>query len=153
MWGLNGMKLKINPRGKPRPRVVRRGNKSITFSPAWYMEWCKELQSEALINEYKMPDVLANITFVIQMAKSWSKKKKREFDGQPHQSRPDLDNIIKGFQDALSTEDSHIHMYNNIRKVWGYEGMIVIGSDVEGWYDLEGVSIIPYISLQTQWIN
>lgn len=107
---------------------MRRGKASITYNPAWYGEWCKELQAEALINDYQVPDVLKDITFIIQMPKSWTKKKKQELDGQPHQQKPDLDNILKGFKDALCENDSYIHSYNNVRKIWGYEGKIVIGS-------------------------
>jgi Holliday junction resolvase RusA-like endonuclease len=119
----------INPRGKPRPRVVRRGNKSITYSPSWYSEWCKELQAEALVHDYQVPDILADITFVIQMPKSWTKKKKLELDGMPHTQKPDLDNILKGFKDALCENDSYVHSYNNIRKIWGYMGKIIINDE------------------------
>lgn len=123
------IEFNINPRGKPRPRVVRRGNKSIAYSPSWYGEWCKTLQIEALTNDYEVPAILENITFVIQMPKSWSKKKKRELDGEPHTQKPDLDNILKGFKDSLCENDSYVHSYKNICKVWGYEGKIIINSE------------------------
>jgi len=38
----------------------------------------------------------------------------------------DLDNLIKGFKDALLIEDSHIHTYHNMKKVWGREGAIIL---------------------------
>lgn len=49
---------------------------------------------------------------------------------QPHKSRPDLDNLVKGFKDALLKEDSHIHKYINVKKVWGYHGAIIIKNDI-----------------------
>jgi len=115
------IKLNINPRGKPRPRVTRWS----TYSPDWYVLYAEKLKEEAELNNYVVPEVLENVTFVIQMAKSWSKKKKLAHDGQPHKDKPDLDNILKGFKDALCENDSYVHTYNNITKIWGYEGAII----------------------------
>jgi len=60
------------------------------------------------------------------MPKSWSKKKKEEMYCQPHKQRPDLDNLIKALQDCLCEEDSHIHTYLDVSKVWGKDGAIII---------------------------
>lgn len=60
------------------------------------------------------------------MPKSWPKKKKEQFNNQPHKSRPDLDNLVKAFKDALLEEDSHIWAYGRIEKVWGHEGRIEV---------------------------
>ncbi len=68
----------------------------------------------------------ARIVFVLPMPASWSQKKMAAMDGQPHQVRPDLDNAIKGLQDAVFVEDSHIHEIH-ARKVWGVTGQIHIG--------------------------
>ena len=40
------------------------------------------------------------------MPKSWSKKKKIEFNGKPHQQRPDLDNYLKAWKDSVYEEDA-----------------------------------------------
>lgn len=40
------------------------------------------------------------------MPKSWSKKKKEAMRGQPHQQKPDRDNIDKAILDALLKDDS-----------------------------------------------
>lgn len=49
--------------------------------------------------------------------KSWSKKKKAEHKGEPHQQKPDRDNIDKGILDALFGDDS-IVWDGRMRKFW-----------------------------------
>ena len=46
------------------------------------------------------------IEFHVPMPKSWSKKKKIEFNGKPHQQRPDLDNYLKAWKDSVYEEDA-----------------------------------------------
>lgn len=48
------------------------------------------------------------IVFHIEMPRTWSEKKKKKMDGQPHLPRPDLDNYMKALLDALYGQDSHI---------------------------------------------
>jgi len=63
--------------------------------------------------------------FCLPMPNSWSEKRKRESEGKPHQSRPDLDNLVKGVLDALLDEDSLVWRFS-AEKIWGYEGRIEI---------------------------
>ncbi len=67
----------------------------------------------------------SHIVFILPMPKSWSKKKREAMDGQPHQQKPDIDNLCKSVLDALHKDDSHIY---NIRlsKFWGQKGKIII---------------------------
>lgn len=67
----------------------------------------------------------AHIIFIIPMPKSWSQKKRDLMNGQPHQQKPDIDNLTKSLLDALFDDDSHIW---DIRtsKVWGEMGQIII---------------------------
>ena len=77
-------------------------------------------------HKIKIGDVLG-VAFVIKMPKSWSEKKKVKMNGQPHQQRPDLDNMIKAVKDTLLKEDSHVWKYEPAPfKVWGYESKILI---------------------------
>ena len=71
-------------------------------------------------------DIDLDIKFVIPMPTSWSEKKRVEMDGKPHTQRPDLDNLIKAFKDALLIEDSHVHTYHNMKKTWGRNGAIIL---------------------------
>jgi len=66
-------------------------------------------------------DVIAEIA----MPKSWSKKKRSTMIGQPHQSRPDIDNIIKGIFDCLLPEDSHV-WHVRAKKYWLDQGRLTI---------------------------
>lgn len=73
------------------------------------------------------PDDILGVAFVIQMPKSWSKKKKAEYDGQPHKQKPDLDNLIKSVMDCLFKEDSHIWKFSpSPYKIWGTKGQIIL---------------------------
>ena len=67
------------------------------------------------------------IKFVMPMPPSWSEKKRRANDGQPHTQKPDLDNLIKAVMDALLLDDSHVHAFT-ASKIWGYKGLIMIDS-------------------------
>lgn len=91
-----------------------------------YWNYKDNLVIEAKKAGYELGDVFDGVTFILPMAKSWSKKKKAEMDGQPHQQKPDLDNLCKAMWDCLSAEDSNIHTIHNVRKVWGHKGQIQI---------------------------
>jgi len=65
------------------------------------------------------------IEFRLPMPKSWSKKKKKEHNGEFHNKRPDIDNLLKSVLDALFEEDSHVHSVK-ARKLWSDEPCIVI---------------------------
>jgi Holliday junction resolvase RusA-like endonuclease len=72
-----------------------------------------------------------DITFVVSMSESWSKKKKALHDGQPHQQKPDIDNLLKFLLDTLLPNgDEFVHEVK-LRKVWGYEGKIIINTSDE----------------------
>lgn len=67
-----------------------------------------------------------SITFIIPMPKSWSEKKRTNMDGQPHQQKPDIDNLYKALSDAVFDEDSTIWHLGVQKKLWGREGTIII---------------------------
>ena len=46
------------------------------------------------------------IEFHVPMPKSWSKTKREDKDGTPHQQRPDLDNYLKAWKDSVYDEDA-----------------------------------------------
>ncbi len=48
------------------------------------------------------------IVFHIPTPKSWSKKKHAIHDGKPHEQRPDLDNLLKAWNDCVFAEDSTV---------------------------------------------
>jgi len=65
------------------------------------------------------------VVFFIPMPETWSAKKKKEHVGMPHKQKPDTDNILKGFCDALTKDDSSIWSMN-AKKYWAYKGSILI---------------------------
>ena len=66
------------------------------------------------------------VTFRVPMPKSWPKYRREEMDGQPHQQKPDLDNLLKALADALWPDDD-THLWDvRARKVWAREGRIEI---------------------------
>ena len=113
--------LNIIPIGKPRMTGGDRANYRKPVIDYW--EYKRELNKLVNETDFKIGNELNNIIFV---PKSYSVKKRLELEGKPHLLRPDLDNLLKAFQDSLLDNDSCIHTYRNISKVWGNEGKIII---------------------------
>lgn len=67
----------------------------------------------------------SHVTFILPMPESWSKKKKEEMNGSAHQTKPDLDNLLKGLGDAIFNDDSVIWDIHATKR-WGIDGKIVI---------------------------
>lgn len=98
-----------------------------------YRAFCDELRLK--VGTYKVTERL-NLTFRVPMPPSWSEKKRIELDGTPHQQRPDIDNYLKAFLDALCEEDSYVW---DVRatKLWSREGGIEI-NDTPSWTSRQG---------------
>ncbi|MBO4148369.1 RusA family crossover junction endodeoxyribonuclease [Enterobacter ludwigii] len=109
----------ITPVGKPR--MTRRDKWKQRPPVMRYRMFC----DEARLHGIRVPESGAHITFVLPMPPSWSKKKREAMDGQPHQQKPDLDNLKKSLLDALFEDDSHI-WGTRTSKIWGETGMIII---------------------------
>ncbi len=103
-------------RFNPSKRVARyweyKDELNVTYNSE--AQYCREL----LIQPCK-------IIFAIPMPKSWSKKEKAKKQGCPHLQTPDIDNLLKGFLDALFKQDDHIWSVWP-EKVWAYEGKIIV---------------------------
>lgn len=112
--------LAIDPVSKPR----------MTQSDRWRSRPCTQKywdfkdRLKLLYGNNQVPESL-HLIFTIQMPKSWSNKKRLAMTGKPHQSKPDIDNLIKAFLDALLDDDAHVW---DIRatKVWGTDGSIEV---------------------------
>lgn len=87
-----------------------------------YRDFCDELR---LKFKYALPDVLV-LRFWMPMPPSWSKKKKAAYRGEPHQQKPDIDNLSKAVMDALAPDDSYIYVLH-ATKYWGeYPGIDIV---------------------------
>lgn len=115
--------LNINPVAKPRMTQSDKWKKRPATDKYWKFK--DDLKLLCFIARWMPKDDL-DVTFVLPMPESWSERKKRKTDGAPHKQRPDLDNLIKAFKDALLIEDSHVHTYHKMKKVWGRQGQIIV---------------------------
>lgn len=113
----------IDPIGKPR--MTQRDKWKQRPIVMRYRAFCDKFRESLSAHRISLPDVF-EIRFTIEMPASWSQKKRLAMCGRPHQSRPDLDNMLKAVCDAASKEDSTIHRVL-ASKVWGKCGMIEIG--------------------------
>ncbi len=114
-------KLDINhPDPKMRQRVAV--NK--------YFKRKRLLQAEADRVGLVVPEGNFRIIFYAQMPDGWSKKKKEEMVGNPHQQRPDVDNYFKFFLDSLLEEDKKVYDCR-VTKLWAYEGKITVLTNID----------------------
>ena len=105
----------------PKPRMTKSDKWKTRPATAryWaYKDECRLKGVELALNG-------DHITFIMPMPKSWSKKKKLEYEWQPHQQKPDWDNLAKGLYDAVYDEDSLV-WDARVTKLWGKEGQIII---------------------------
>ncbi len=112
----------ISPMGKPRMTQRDKWKKRPVIQ-RWYA-YKDELKLTAKQERYQVEETL-DIVFCIPMPKSWSKKKKAEMYAKPHQQKPDIDNLVKGFLDALCEDDSYVWSVT-AEKYWAYEGKIAV---------------------------
>ena len=69
---------------------------------------------------YTIPDH-AVIVFHVEMAPSWSKKKKLDHVGQLHRNKPDIDNMLKALLDSVYEDDAGVAALTVVKK-WCYQG-------------------------------
>jgi len=109
----------ICPMGKPRMTRADRWKKRPEVMR--YRAFCDEVR----LHRVSLPESGFHVTFVIPMPQSWSQKKRLQFCGQPHQAKPDMDNLIKALMDAIYEDDAHI-WDGRVTKRWGEKGLIII---------------------------
>lgn len=101
------------PRDKLRPSGLKR-----LLRIEKYNQYKLNLAAEAKKKNFVLPPVGAGVMFYVPVPKSWSKKKKRLAHGTFHGSRPDLKNLLTGFEDGLMSEDKEIAFYTHLGKKW-----------------------------------
>lgn len=109
----------ITPMGKPRMTRADKWKKRPEVLR--YRAFCDHVRLLGV----ELPEAGAHVTFILPMPLSWSKKKRLQHDGQPHQAKPDCDNMLKALMDAIYADDAHVWDCR-VTKVWGETGQIVI---------------------------
>lgn len=116
------IELKITPISKPRMTRADTWRKRPCILKYWaFKDELVELAEKAdlkLGNDYK-------VEFFISMPEGWSKSKKAEMLGKPHQQKPDLDNLVKALNDCLIPRDQTVY-HIDASKIWWDEGKIII---------------------------
>lgn len=108
----------------PKPRMTRADAWKKRKAVVDYFLFKDNINIQAKDQEFKISD-RHSITFIIEMPKSWSIKKKNAMNGKPHQQRPDLDNMCKSLWDSLLEEDGSVY-YVEAEKKWGVGGKILV---------------------------
>ena len=109
----------ITPIGKPR--MTQRDKWQKRPPVLRYRAFCDEVR----LNHVSLPESGYHVTFILPMPASWSRKRRAEMCGKPHQQKPDKDNLEKALLDAVFDEDSHV-WDGRVTKIWGEKGQIVI---------------------------
>lgn len=116
------MSIKIYPvTPVPKPRQTRSDKWKQRPAVMRYRAFCDEVR----LLECAVPEDGAHVTFRMPMPKSWSKKKRAELLGQPHQQKPDVDNLTKALLDAVLKDDSGVWDIRTTKR-WANEGSITI---------------------------
>jgi len=92
----------------PKPRMTQRDKWQQRPCVIRYRGFCDHLRWIVRLAKFKMSSCV-KMEFFLPIPKSWSKKKKQEYHNQPHQQKPDIDNLIKAVMDALNVDDAHIY--------------------------------------------
>lgn len=105
----------------PKPRMTQRDRWKKRPCVVRYHQFKDDIRASGLTVSTSGCQLL----FVMPMPKSWSKQKKEVYENQPHEQKPDIDNLLKAVLDSLFDDDSCVW---DIRatKVWGREGKIKV---------------------------
>lgn len=111
--------IEIDPVAKPR--MTQRDRWKLRPCVLKYHQYCDNLKKFKLDVDWEN----LSVTFHLPMPKSWSQKKRFQNHGNRHQQRPDIDNLLKGFMDALLPEDCRVWNVQ-VKKLWGITGGIYV---------------------------
>lgn len=101
----------------PREKLFPAGLKRLQRLEG-YNEYKLCLLAEAKRKNFCIPEQGASVLFFIPVPTTWRKWKKELMHFKLHQSKPDLDNLLKAFVDSLCPEDHKIAHYGSLAKYW-----------------------------------
>lgn len=91
------------PQDQLRPDGLKRKLRLLQYN-----EYKRDLRSIANHLKFVMPPGGTHLNCFIPVSKSWRPNKKAAHHDQPHLNKPDADNLLKAFKDALLKQDSVI---------------------------------------------
>ena len=110
-------KWKLDP-NHPDPKKRQRVCVAKYFVFKDKLQWLCKKEKYTL-----QPEV--TIKFELPMPEKWSEKKKKLMEGNPHKSRPDIDNLFKAFADSFGNDDGFVWCIK-AWKTWARKGSIII---------------------------
>jgi len=116
--------MQINVTPVSKPRMTQRDKWAKRPCVVKYHTYCDFVRKIAQNEKFK-PSGAMLIEFYLPLPKSYSKKKREELMGQPHEQKPDIDNLVKGLLDALLKEDKGVHTII-ASKSWAEHGSITV---------------------------
>ncbi|MCK5317719.1 MAG: RusA family crossover junction endodeoxyribonuclease [Anaerolineales bacterium] len=119
------------------PVAAPRQSRRDKWAPSKAVQNYRAFRDRVAYQIQELPEDFFHVVFVLPMAESWSRKKKLAQCGQPHELKPDADNLVKALLDAVyrNREDSQVWNYA-VTKLWGFTGAIVISDDWLPFYEL-----------------
>lgn len=136
------------PQGKARPRVVRQGGVTRSFTPektVLYENWIRTCYQQAA-GEYRFPDdapLELVVTAAFPVPKSFSRRKREGcLSGLIRPTgKPDCDNIAKSVADALNgvayRDDSRVCKLTVMKKYGEAEGLKVVVREIPWSFEQE----------------
>ena len=109
----------------PAPRLTHQGRFSERAKR--YYKYCDDLKLIAASLKFSVPDRV-DVTFFIPIPSGWDRIRKIRHKMTPCNTRKmwfDLDNLVKGFFDALCADDSSVYELR-ARKFWDDGGRIEV---------------------------
>lgn len=106
-----------------KPRMTQSDKWNLRPPVVRYRAYCDHLR--LLAGMWKVPSGGITVVFRIPMPRKWRKREREVRKGQPHQQKPDIDNLLKGFLDALCECDAHIYDVRAM-KCWDERGAIEV---------------------------
>lgn len=105
--------LNITIMGKPRMTRADVWKDREVVQRYWTMK--DQLTIEARKAQLTLPDEFG-VTFYLPMPSTWSKKKQERMEGEVHQRKPDVDNLLKSLLDCLKPNDQSVHTLTHLKK-------------------------------------
>ena len=114
------------PREKLRPAGLSR-----LLRLEKYNDYKVSLSALSKQHKFTIPEQGVHIIFYIPVPKTWKKYKKDEMHMKLHQSKPDIDNLVKAVFDSLFSEDKYIADFRATKRwVNKEEGWIEFKTDL-----------------------